>query len=115
MMANTNSTWGEAYAAHGESIRSHRLFRALVREVAVAEGRWSAPGLDWLRRNSPTFAAWATRGMSVAQRSGTQRRVQMLTEQVASDVGMPPGWALADWHGRVYGEALQAVRGRRRS
>jgi hypothetical protein len=113
MTMPTDTTWQDAYAAMSARIASHPEFPRLVREVAIAE-QTGHPGVSWLRRNSPTFAAWASRGALRVDTGFGRRRARALAEQIARDLDIWPTLPSAEGEARVYGEARDYVQARQR-
>lgn len=78
-----DTTWAEGRRMAQEAVRSHRRFHDLVREVAVAEQPWG-PNLDRMRRNSPTYGMWMTRGMK-HPRNQMSERAWKLAHMIAAE------------------------------
>lgn len=102
--------WGDAFRAMSARIVAHPDFRRLVREVAIAE---QPTGRPYRLRNSPTYAAWWTRGSRWPGRRGKYERARELARRIAEELDLYGGRLPAsESTARVYGEARDYVRAR---
>lgn len=108
-----DTTWVQGRTMAQEAIRSHPRFHDLVREVAVAEQPWG-PGLDRMRRSSPTYGMWMTRGMTWPRKQMSERSWKLAHMVAASAVPAMFSRSEGDAAALAYVEARDNVRARLR-